>query len=100
MIPKNFTLSIFIISFKIIHILFSCKIVQFFCGKLFNLLAASYNLINNGIASGIFINLETKEEFKKHLLRYYENEIYKQEIIDYIKFNCIEYVPEFENRWI
>ena len=60
------------------------------------LVSASYNLINNGVASGIFINPEKVNEFKRHLIDYYEDDNKKDNIVNFLKKECIQYIPQFK----
>lgn len=77
--------------------LYSCKTQIFYDGnKRTALLHSSFHLINNGIASGIFINPATVNEFKYKLLNFYEDDQTKNEIIDFLKKECIDYTNDFK----
>ena len=77
--------------------LYISKTQVFFDGnKRTALLTSSYNLINNGIASGIFIDPEKKKDFITNLISYYEDESNKSLIVNFLKIECIEYVEQFK----
>ena len=58
-----------------------------------SLQVASFNLINHGIAGGIFIHPNKVSKYKKLLCNYYERN--DKDIVLFLKKECIDFTTEF-----